>query len=164
MLLINVFWVFDVFYSNIMLEGYSNVFTICLGRKLLDDNTAIKLAMDATEKALGDLEEDDQRPKRDTNQDDDVEARLDVLKQKADRITTMKENVSKMMSQFKNRLSKVREQITDIKTGIAFEQGSYLELQVPDDIKECAINTNVNVYFNATRTLGRYLQRSSFNF
>ena len=125
---------------------------------MLDDNTAIKLAMDATEKALGDLEEDDQRPKRDTNQDDDVEARLDVLKQKADRITTMKENVSKMMSQFKNRLSKVREQITDIKTGIAFEQGSYLELQVPDDIKESAINTNVNVYFNATRTLGRYLK------
>ena len=105
-----------------MLEGNSNVFNICLGRKLLDDNTAIKLAMDATEKALGDLEEDDQRPKRDTNQDDDVEARLDVLKQKADRITTMKENVSKMMSQFKNRLSKVREQITDIKTGIAFEK------------------------------------------
>ena len=141
-----------------MLEGNSNVFIIYLGRKLLDDNTAIKLAMDATEKALGDLEEDDQRPKRDTNQDDDVEARLDVLKQKADRITTMKENVSKMMSQFKNRLSKVREQITDIKTGIAFEQGSYLELQVPDDIKESAINTNVNVYFNATRTLGRYLK------
>ena len=137
------------------------MFFIYTGRQLLDDNTAIKLAMDATEKALVDLEDerpkrdsDDQRSKRDT--DDDVEGRLEILRQKSDRITAMKENVSKMMSSFKSRLTQVRKGISDIQTGIAFEQGSYLELQVPDNIKESAINTNVNLYFNATRTLGTF--------
>merc|ERR1712008_300313 len=51
--------------------------SIVTGRTLLDDNTAIKMAMEATEKALVDLQKE--RPKRDADpDDDDVGGRLDV--------------------------------------------------------------------------------------
>merc|ERR1719319_1322675 len=72
--------------------------SIVTGRTLLDDNTAIKMAMEATEKALVDAEDDD-----------DVGGRLEVLKEKMGRIGNITQSLAKMMTQFKSRLANVRE-------------------------------------------------------
>jgi seryl-tRNA synthetase len=78
-------------------------------RTLLDDNAEIKFAIDATKKALADLES--KRPKRDADPED-VDRRVNVLRTSASRITSLRSNVTKMMKTFKSRLADVRKKIT----------------------------------------------------
>ena len=120
-------------------------------RRQMDDSAAIKFAIDATKKALTDLE--NQRPKRDAGPDpDDVDNRLNVLRASSKRISGLRSDVSTMMKSLKGRLAQVRAKISDIETGIGFEQGSHLELQPPPQIEELAINTHVSLYFNVTKS------------
>ena len=60
---------------------------------------------------------------------DDVDGRIDRLRASESRINGIRKNINSMMSTLRGRLSQVRDTISAIETGIAFEQGSYLELQ-----------------------------------
>ena len=88
---------------------------------------------------------------RDANPDD-VDGRIDRLWTSESRINGIRKNINSMMSTLRGRLSQVRDTISAIETGIAFEQGSYLELQPPPKIEELAIKTHVKLFFNVTQS------------
>ena len=117
--------------------------------QLSDASAEMKLAIDATKKALAKLEE--ARPKRDADPDD-VDGRIDRLRASETRINGIRSNINTMMSTLKERLGRVRESISAIETGITFEQGSHLELQPPPKIEELAIATHVKLFFNVTQS------------
>lgn len=119
-------------------------------RQLQDDSADIKFSTEATRKAL--LELENRRPKRDVEVEQEVEGRLTRLRDSMARISSVRENVSKMMKTLKSRVADARKKISDIETGIAFEQGSHLELQLPATVEELAINTHVQLYFNVTQS------------
>lgn len=119
-------------------------------RKLQDDSAEIKFSVEATRKAL--LELESRRPKRDAEAEEEVEGRLTRLRDSMARISNVRENVSKMMKTLKSRVADARQKISNIETGIAFEQGSHLELQLPPTVEELAINTHVQLYFNVTQS------------
>ncbi len=104
---------------------------------------------DATRKALADLEAN--RRKRDA-EEEDVDRRLNVLKGSNSRIGGVMSNIKETMKSFRAKLSKVRETIKAIDTGIQFEQSSNLELQPPSDMEELAINTKLEFYFNVSQS------------
>ena len=117
--------------------------------QLSDSSAEMKLAIDATKKALAKLEE--ARPRRDADPDD-VDGRIGRLRASESRINGIRSNINTMMSTLRGRLSQVRETISAIETGIAFEQGSYLELQPPPKIEELAIKTHIKLFFNVTKS------------
>ena len=119
-------------------------------KKLSDASAEMKFQIDATKKALAKLE-DARRPKRDADPDD-VDGRIDRLRASEARITDIRKNINSMMNTLKGRLSQVRDTISAIETGIAFEQGSHLELQAPPKIEELAIKTHIQLYFNVTKS------------
>ncbi len=124
--------------------------SIGTAKRLLDDSSTIKFAMDATKKALIDLES--KRPKRSADPAEDVDRRLNKLRNSASAFNSNTRLVLEKMKTLRSRLDTVRSKITEIETGISFEQGSHLELQNPAQIEELAINTNVQLYFNVTKS------------
>ena len=120
-------------------------------RNLQDDSAEMQLAIDATKKALNDLE-NSRRPKRDAEAEEEVDDRLQKLRSSNDRINNLMANVKSMVKTLKGRLKKGREVISAIDTGISFTQGSHLELQLPPKVEELAINTHIQLYFNVTKS------------
>ena len=75
----------------------------------------IKFAVDATKKALDDLES--RRPKRDADPGDadpeDMDRRLKVLRNSASRFKSLRSNLTKIMNTVKSRLSEVRDKLSE---------------------------------------------------
>lgn len=89
--------------------------SIVTAKTLLDDSATIKFAVDATKKALDDLES--RRPKRDADPGDadpeDMDRRLKVLRNSASRFKSLRSNLTKIMNTVKSRLSEVRDKLSE---------------------------------------------------
>ena len=130
-------------------------------KKIQDDSADLKFALEATKKALEEIEarrrqkRKMRREKREDEVDDEeleaeMDNKVDKLKEKERVLDGLSESVSSMMARIKSVVAKVRGKLKKMDVGVEFEGESNLELKNPENLEEMAVKTEVSMYFNVT--------------
>ncbi|TRY60964.1 hypothetical protein TCAL_05712 [Tigriopus californicus] len=121
-------------------------------RTLQDNHEQMKFSLEATKKALDEIESQD-RQKRDTGDipESEMNERLASLNNRQGRVTNLQDSVKGMIGKLKDRLGQVRFTLARMDVGMEFDRGSNLEVETPEILDELAINTQISAYFNVSR-------------
>ena len=86
-------------------------------------------------------------------QTDEINARLDAVSIRQNRIQALLEKSRKVAASIKTSVNAAREELSSIKeVGVSFKQGSYLQLNNPPKLLEqLGSRTYVSMYFNISK-------------
>ena len=139
-------------------------------KKIQDDSADLKFALEATKKALAEIEARrrqkrkmrgrQKREEGDEEEDDEeemaaeMEDKVEQMKEKERRLDGMYDRARAMVDRIKQLKNQIRGSVRKLNVGVQFEGLSSLELKNPDDLEELAVKTEVSMYFNVTDKKG----------